>query len=102
MLLCVCLQQVQRHSLWVLRRPWEAPEHVLQDAGVELGVNYPYPVVSAEESEAALARASDVIQQSIVTHNSDVRPVILLPTLRPLILYMKCWPYGLQGRGWGL
>lgn len=77
------LQRVQRHATWVLCRPWEAPEHVLQDAGVELGVNYPYPVVTAEESEAALARASEVIQQSIVSHNSDVRPVILLPPLRP-------------------
>ncbi len=74
------LQQAQCHATWVLCRPWEAPEHVLQDAGVELGVNYPFPVVTAEESEAALARASEVIQQSIVTHNSDVR-VIFLPPL---------------------
>lgn len=60
------------------RRPWEAPEHVLEDAGVELGSNYPYPIISAEDSEAALARAAEVIQQSIVSHNSGVvRPKTL-------------------------
>jgi len=38
---------------------------------VELGINYPYPVVTAEESEAALARANKVIQQSLIGQNSD-------------------------------
>ncbi|CAL8468600.1 g8140 [Coccomyxa elongata] len=66
------LPVLARMPVKYIHRPWEAPEHVLQDAGVELGVNYPYPVVTTEESEATLARASEVIQQSIVTHNSDV------------------------------
>lgn len=44
---------------------------MLEDAGVELGINYPYPVVTAEESEAALARANKVIQQSLIGQNSD-------------------------------
>lgn len=32
-------------------------------AGVELGVNYPYPVISVEDSLAALAAADAVVQQ---------------------------------------
>jgi hypothetical protein len=54
-------------------RPWEAPESLLDDAGVELGINYPYPIVSVEDSEAALARAAAVLQQSLVDHSDEVR-----------------------------
>ena len=62
---------------WV-RRPWEAPEHMLADAGVELGVNYPLPVISLEESEEALAQAMAAIQQSLVEVNDKVRPFPLI------------------------
>jgi len=47
------------------RRPWEAPEALLADAGVELGVNYPLPLVTPAESRAALARAAAVIDQAM-------------------------------------
>ncbi|CAK0781020.1 hypothetical protein CVIRNUC_005258 [Coccomyxa viridis] len=53
---------------WI-HRPWEAPEHMLADAGVELGVNYPLPVISIEESEEALAQAMATIQESLVEVN---------------------------------
>lgn len=46
---------------------------MLSDAGVELGVNYPYPVVSVEESESALAHAAAIIQQSVVNQSDEVR-----------------------------
>lgn len=62
-----------------VHRPWEAPEHLLADAGVELGVNYPLPVISIEESEHALAEAMAAIQQSLVEVNDKVS--YLLPTL---------------------
>lgn len=50
-------------------RPWEAPETILSDAGVELGENYPFPVVTVEESEKALALAAEVIIKSVVAGN---------------------------------
>lgn len=31
-------------------RPWDAPQNVLNDAGVELGSNYEWPIISLEES----------------------------------------------------
>lgn len=32
-------------------RPWAAPPEVLSEAGVELGENYPAPVVTLQESQ---------------------------------------------------
>lgn len=46
-----------------IHEPWLAPESVLADADVELGVNYPFPVISVEESMAALAAANAVVHQ---------------------------------------
>ncbi len=31
-------------------RPWDAPPNILNDAGVELGSNYEWPIISMEES----------------------------------------------------
>ena len=39
--------------------PWEAPDHVLQDAGVTLGKNYPNPIVNVKYSRE---RALDAYQ----------------------------------------
>eukprot|EP00887_Chlorella_sp_A99_P005593 scaffold1.g5593.t1 len=50
-----------------IHAPWEAPEHVLDDAGVELGVNYPLPVVTVEESKSVLAATVDVVERSKVS-----------------------------------
>ena len=47
-------------------RPWDTPETILSDAGVELGENYPFPVVTVPESEKALALAAEVILKSVV------------------------------------
>ena len=38
---------------------------MLADAGVELGVTYPYPVISLEESEEHLQIAAKVIQETL-------------------------------------
>ena len=39
----------------------QAPPKVLSDAGVELGINYPYPVVTPEESAQRVEYACEVI-----------------------------------------
>uniref|UniRef100_A0A061S2Y5 Cryptochrome 1 n=1 Tax=Tetraselmis sp. GSL018 TaxID=582737 RepID=A0A061S2Y5_9CHLO len=41
--------------------PSEAPPALLQDAGVELGTNYPYPIVSIEKSRRQVQYACEVI-----------------------------------------
>jgi hypothetical protein len=46
-----------------LHQPWLAPAAVLEQTGVRLGVDYPYPIVTIEESQAALARAWGVVQR---------------------------------------
>jgi cryptochrome 2 len=47
-----------------IHAPWEAPADVLADAGVELGVNYPWPVVDMEESKEALAAVVKIVEES--------------------------------------
>ncbi|KAI3930813.1 hypothetical protein MKX01_037259 [Papaver californicum] len=48
---------------WV-HHPWNTPESVLQAAGVELGSNYPLPIVGIEEAKARLQEAlSEMWQQ---------------------------------------
>lgn len=42
-----------------LHAPWEAPEKVLADAGIELGADYPHPLVDLQESRK---RALDAFQ----------------------------------------
>jgi len=55
-----------------IHAPWEAPADVLADAGVELGVNYPWPVVDLEESKEALAAVVKIVEESKVTsYNVD-------------------------------
>lgn len=39
----------------------QAPGNVLLEAGVELGINYPFPIISPEESTRQLNYACDVI-----------------------------------------
>ncbi|KAK9819946.1 hypothetical protein WJX72_004261 [[Myrmecia] bisecta] len=59
------LPVLARLPIKYIHSPWEAPEHILSDAGVELGVNYPFPVISVEESQQQLQHASTVIEQSM-------------------------------------
>lgn len=55
--------QAQR---FIFCRPWEAPAEVLADADVELGANYPAPIISVEESYHCLQAASRAVY-----HHSD-------------------------------
>ena len=45
--------------------PWEAPGHILQEAGVELGTTYPKPIVDLKQSrDAALAAFQSLTRRS--------------------------------------
>ncbi|MBT3939861.1 MAG: deoxyribodipyrimidine photo-lyase, partial [Pelagibacterales bacterium] len=44
-----------------LFNPWEAPEDILKKANINLGVNYPKPIVGIKESrEKALSAFSQI------------------------------------------
>jgi deoxyribodipyrimidine photo-lyase len=45
--------------------PWEAPSHVLESAGVQLGKGYPEPIVELGESrDRALAAFNSLTQRA--------------------------------------
>jgi deoxyribodipyrimidine photo-lyase len=47
-----------------LHRPWEAPAGVLSEAGVELGIHYPRPIVDHREARARALAAFGLIKGS--------------------------------------
>lgn len=46
-----------------LFKPWLAPKAVLQDAGVELGTNYPWPITDIQESRQQALEAFQLIKE---------------------------------------
>ncbi|MCS6953324.1 MAG: deoxyribodipyrimidine photo-lyase [Bryobacterales bacterium] len=58
---------------WI-HRPWEAPSVVLAAAGVELGTNYPRPVVEHAEARAAALRAFQAVRGSRPTSPEAWQP----------------------------
>ncbi|KAJ9545877.1 hypothetical protein OSB04_025584 [Centaurea solstitialis] len=56
---------------WI-HQPWDAPEYVLQAAGIELGSNYPLPIVKID---AAKARLRDALTQ-MWQHEAASRAVL--------------------------
>lgn len=45
-----------------LFKPWEAPKHILQEAKINLGTTYPYPIIDLKNSRAfALKTYSDML-----------------------------------------
>lgn len=44
-----------------LHKPWQAPQEVLRQAGIELGVNYPYPIVDHAEARLKALEAFSTI-----------------------------------------
>ena len=45
--------------------PWKAPTEVLEDAGIELGEDYPWPVVDFDAAKETVSKVADfVVQQS--------------------------------------
>jgi len=45
-----------------LFNPWDAPKSILDDSGVTLGKNYPYPIVNMQESRDLALDAFDTIR----------------------------------------
>ncbi|KAM7518572.1 hypothetical protein LguiB_017534 [Lonicera macranthoides] len=56
---------------WI-HHPWNAPESVLQAAGIELGSNYPLPIVSIEAAKSRLQEALSQMWQ----HEAASRAII--------------------------
>lgn len=54
---------LSRVPLEYIHCPWRAPRDVLQRADVTLGEEYPLPIITVEESRAAVDRAWGVIQR---------------------------------------
>jgi deoxyribodipyrimidine photo-lyase len=47
---------------WIFR-PWDAPDHILEAAGVRLGVNYPQPVCDLRETRENALEAYSVMKK---------------------------------------
>jgi cryptochrome 1 len=43
--------------------PWRAPPEVLEDAGIELGEDYPWPVVEFEAAKETVSKVADLLGQ---------------------------------------
>ena len=43
--------------------PWEAPQSVLEEAGIELGKDYPYPIIDLKQSRAIALEAFSSIKK---------------------------------------
>ncbi len=48
-----------------LFNPWEAPKHILNDADIKLGYNYPYPIVDLKESRERAIFAFRQIKKNV-------------------------------------
>ncbi|KAL9658981.1 hypothetical protein QQ045_011167 [Rhodiola kirilowii] len=51
------LPELARMPAKWIHHPWNAPLSVLQSAGVELGINYPKPIVDIDEAKDSLTKA---------------------------------------------
>nr|UYF12281.1 cryptochrome-1 [Selenicereus monacanthus] len=56
---------------WI-HHPWDAPESVLQAAGVELGSNYPLPIVEIDAAKARLQEALLEMWQLEAAHRAAI------------------------------
>jgi deoxyribodipyrimidine photo-lyase len=48
-----------------LFKPWEAPEHVLKEAGIVLGSTYPHPIVDLKQSRASSLSAFQSLKKLV-------------------------------------
>ena len=49
--------------------PWKAPRQVLEDAGIELGEDYPYPVIEFQDAQQTMSKVADVVAQATVSQS---------------------------------
>lgn len=64
-----------------IHAPWKAPRELLAAADVELGCNYPYPIISMEESRSQVDQAAAVIERCAVSGSA---PAPYRPATEPL------------------
>lgn len=65
------LPELSRLPTEWIHHPWNAPENVLQAAGIELGSNYPLPIVGIDEAKDRLQQAlSQMWQQEAASRAS--------------------------------
>lgn len=67
-----------------IHQPWMAPVHVLEEAGVELGINYPHPCIGVSESTNLLLAAKGVVDAALVALRMPQRGPYRPPSLNPL------------------
>ncbi|XP_010535517.1 PREDICTED: cryptochrome-1-like [Tarenaya hassleriana] len=65
------LPELSRLPTEWIHHPWDAPEYVLQVAGVELGSNYPRQIVSIDAAKARLEAALSQMWQQETVMNED-------------------------------
>lgn len=56
---------------WI-HHPWNAPESVLQAAGIELGSNYPLPIVEIDAAKARLQEALSEMWQAVAASRAAI------------------------------
>uniref|UniRef100_A0A383WNN2 Photolyase/cryptochrome alpha/beta domain-containing protein n=1 Tax=Tetradesmus obliquus TaxID=3088 RepID=A0A383WNN2_TETOB len=54
-----------------IHQPWAAPPEVLEDAGVELGFNYPWPIIAPDAAKEGVALASAVVERCAPSSGSS-------------------------------
>lgn len=64
--------------------PWKAPRQVLEDAGVELGDDYPYPVIEFEAAQKTLSKIADAVGTSSMGNQQDASSGPYRPATVPL------------------
>jgi len=64
--------------------PWKAPRQVLDDAGVELGDDYPYPVIEFEMAQKTLSKVADAVGTSSIGNQQDASSGPYRPATTPL------------------
>lgn len=64
--------------------PWKAPRQVLEDAGVELGDDYPYPVIEFETAQNTLSKVADAVGTSSLGNQQDASSGPYRPATMPL------------------
>lgn len=57
-----------------IHAPWAAPPNVLAAADIELGFNYPFPIVTVKESKHLVANACEVLEKCQVSGGSVRHP----------------------------
>jgi deoxyribodipyrimidine photo-lyase len=62
--------QLQNLPKQYIHAPWNAPQPILYNAGVQLGDNYPYPIIDhAEARKQALAYYENIKEKNVASHS---------------------------------